>query len=124
MELEKFSYNNRIPKYFAIATMFWGIVGMLAGVLIAFQLAFPALNFDLAYTTFGRVRPVHTNAVVFAFVGNGIFTAVYYSLPRLLKTKMYNEVLSKIHFWGWQLIIVFGALSLLMGYTTGKEYAE
>ncbi|HMZ47158.1 MAG TPA: cytochrome-c oxidase, cbb3-type subunit I [Chitinophagaceae bacterium] len=124
MELEKFYYDNRIPKYFAIATMFWAVVGMLAGVLAAFQLAFPVLNFDLAATTFGRLRPVHTNAVIFAFVGNGIFTAVYYSIPRLLKTKMYSDLLGKINFWGWQLIIVVGAITLMAGYTSGKEYAE
>ena len=81
MELEKFSYDNRMPRYFAMATVFWGIVGMLIGVIAAFQLAFPVLNLDLAATTFGRLRPVHTNAVIFAFVGNGMFTAVYYSLP-------------------------------------------
>ncbi|MFN8283476.1 MAG: cytochrome-c oxidase, cbb3-type subunit I [Chitinophagales bacterium] len=124
MELEKYSIDNKLPKYFATATVFWGAVGMLAGVLIAFQLAFPALNLNLAATTFGRVRPVHTNAVIFAFVGNGIFTAIYYSLPRLLKTKMYSNLLGKIHFWGWQLIIVAAAITLLAGYTTGKEYAE
>ena len=124
MELERFSYDNRLPKYFAYATILWGVVGMLAGVLIAFQLAFPFLNLDMAATTFGRVRPVHTNAVIFAFVGNGIFTAIYYSLPRLLKTKMFSKVLGNIHFWGWQLIIVAAAITLLAGYTTGKEYAE
>jgi cytochrome c oxidase cbb3-type subunit I/II len=124
MELERFSYDNRLPKYFAYATILWGVVGMLAGVLIAFQLAFPLLNLDMAATTFGRVRPVHTNAVIFAFVGNGIFTAIYYSLPRLLKTKMFSKVLGNIHFWGWQLIIVAAAITLLAGYTTGKEYAE
>lgn len=124
MELERFSYDNRIPKYFAIATILWGAIGMLVGVMAAFQLAFPAVNLDMAATTFGRIRPVHTNAVIFAFVGNGIFTAVYYSLPRLLKTKMYSNVLSKIHFWGWQLIIVAAAVTLMAGYTTSKEYAE
>jgi len=124
MELQKFYYDNRIPKAFAIATIFWGAVGMLVGVVAAFQLAFPALNFGLAYTTFGRVRPVHTNAVIFAFVGNGIFTAVYYSMPRLLKTPMWSKALSKLHFWGWQLIILAAAVSLLMGFTTAKEYAE
>jgi cytochrome c oxidase cbb3-type subunit I/II len=124
MELQKFTYDNRMPKQFAIATVFWGAVGMLVGVVAAFQLAFPALNFNLPYTTFGRLRPVHTNAVIFAFVGNGIFTAVYYSLPRLLKTPMWSNKLSKIHFWGWQLIIVSAAITLLMGFTTGKEYAE
>ena len=124
MEVQKFYYDNRIPKLFAIACVFWGAIGMLVGVLVAFQLAFPVLNFGLEFTTFGRVRPIHTNAVIFAFVGNGIFTAVYYSMPRLLKTPMWSNVFSKIHFWGWQLIIVAAALSLAMGYTTGKEYAE
>lgn len=124
MELEKFSYDNRIPKLFVIATITWGIIGMLMGVFAAFQLAFPSLNFGIPYTTFGRVRPVHTNAVIFAFVGNAIFTAVYYSMPRLLKTPMWSNVLSKIHFWGWQLIIVAGAITLLAGYTSTKEYAE
>jgi cytochrome c oxidase cbb3-type subunit I/II len=124
MEVQKFSYDNRIPKLFAIACVFWGAVGMLVGVLIAFQLAFPVLNFGIEYTTFGRVRPIHTNAVIFAFVGNGIFTAVYYSMPRLLKTPMWSNALSRIHFWGWQLIIVAAALTLAMGFTTGKEYAE
>lgn len=109
---------------FAIATAFWGLVGMLIGVIIAFQFVFPALNFDFAPTTFGRLRPVHTNAVIFAFVGNGIFMGGYYAMQRLLKARMYSDLLSKIHFWGWQLIIVSAALTLLLGYTTGKEYAE
>lgn len=124
MQLERFSYDNKIVKWFATATIVWGVVGFLAGLLIALQLAFPVLNFDWAPTTFGRMRPVHTNAVIFAFVGNGIFMGVYYSLQRLCKARLYSDVLSKIHFWGWQLIIVFGALSLWMGYTSGKEYAE
>jgi cytochrome c oxidase cbb3-type subunit I/II len=97
---------------------------MLVGVLAAFQLVFPVLNLNTAETTFGRVRPVHTNAVIFAFVGNGIFMGVYYSLQRLLKARMFSDFLSKLHFWGWQLIIVLAAVSLLAGYTTGKEYAE
>ncbi|MFX7548804.1 cbb3-type cytochrome c oxidase subunit I, partial [Acinetobacter baumannii] len=88
--------DNKIPKMFAIATLLWGAVGMLVGVLIAFQLAFPVLNLGYSFTTFGRLRPLHTNAVIFAFVGNGIFTAVYYALPRLLKTSMWSNVLSKI----------------------------
>jgi cytochrome c oxidase cbb3-type subunit I/II len=124
MELEKFSYDNKMPRNFAIATILWGVVGMLVGVIIAFQLAYPSLNLGFSFTTFGRLRPLHTNAVIFAFVGNGIFTAIYYSLPRLLKTKMFNDTLSKIHFWGWQLIIVSAAVTLLSGFTTGKEYAE
>jgi cytochrome c oxidase cbb3-type subunit I/II len=97
---------------------------MLAGILAAFQLVFPALNFGLAQTTFGRLRPVHTNAVIFAFVGNGIFMGVYYSLQRLCKARMFSDKLSKAHFWGWQSIIVLAAVTLLAGFTTGKEYAE
>ena len=124
MELQKFSYDNKIVKWFAFATMFWGIIGMIVGLLVALQFVFPSLNFELPYTTFGRTRPLHTNAVIFAFVGNGIFTGVYYSLQRLLKTRMYSDLLSKINFWGWQLIIVAAALTLLAGFTTGKEYAE
>ena len=94
------------------------------GVIAAFQLAFPVLNLGIEYTTFGRLRPVHTNAVIFAFVGNAIFTAVYYSMPRLLKTPMWSKALGNIHFWGWQLIIVAAAVTLLSGYTSTKEYAE
>lgn len=124
MDLQRYIIDNRLPKLFAIATLTWGAIGMLVGVLAAFQLAFPSLNFDLEYTTFGRVRPLHTNAVIFAFVGNGIFTAVYYSMPRLLKTPMWSPLLGKIHFWGWQLIIVLAAVTLLAGFTSGKEYAE
>jgi cytochrome c oxidase cbb3-type subunit I/II len=126
MQLEKFHYDNRLPKLFAIACIFWGVVGMLLGVIAAFQLVYPVLNFSefFPHLAFGRLRPVHTNAVIFAFVGNGIFTAIYYSIPRLLKTPMWSEVLGKIHFWGWQFIIVCAAVTLLMGFTTGKEYAE
>ena len=124
MQVEKFYYDNKSVKMFAYATMLWGIVGMLAGLLIAVQIYLPAANFNLPFTTFGRVRPVHTNAVIFAFVGNGIFMGVYYSLQRLCKARMFSDVLSKIHFWGWQLIIVLAAVTLLSGYTSGKEYAE
>ncbi len=92
--LEKFSYDNKIVKFFIIATVSWGLVGMLVGLTIAIQLFYPALNLDLQYTTFGRLRPLHTNAVIFAFVGNGIFTGVYYSMQRLLKTRMYSDLLS------------------------------
>jgi cytochrome c oxidase cbb3-type subunit I/II len=124
MELQKFRYDNKTVKLFAYATMFWGIVGMLVGLIAAIQLYWPALNFGIPYTTFGRVRPLHTNAVIFAFVGNGMFMGIYYSLQRLLKARMFNDTLSKIHFWGWQIIIVLAAVTLLMGKTTGKEYAE
>lgn len=124
MQAEKFYYDNQIVKQFGIAAIFWGIIGMLVGILIAFQLAYPALNLGLPYTTFGRLRPIHTNAVIFAFVGNALFGGGYYLFQRVLKTRMFSDTLSKIHMWGWQLIIVLGALSLFMGYSTGKEYAE
>lgn len=124
LQTEKFNYDNKIVKWFAYATIIWSIVGMLAGILAAFQLVYPSLNFGFAPTTFGRVRPIHTNAIIFAFVGNGIFMGVYYSLQRLCKARMFSDGLSKFHFWGWQSIIVLAAVTLLLGYTTGKEYAE
>jgi cytochrome c oxidase cbb3-type subunit I/II len=123
MEVEKFSYDNRAVRNFAIASFVWGIVGMLVGLVVALQLIFPQLNF-IEYATFGRLRPLHTNAVIFAFVGNGIFMGVYYSLQRLCKTRMWNDTLSTIHFWGWQLIILLAAITLVLGITTSKEYAE
>lgn len=122
--IERFEYDNSIVKKFAIATGLWGVVGMLVGLIVALQLVFPALNFDLSFTTFGRLRPIHTNAVIFAFVGNGIFMGVYYSLQRLMKARMFSDKLSAIHFWGWQLIIVLAAVTLALGITTSKEYAE
>ncbi len=124
MELERFSYDNKIVKYFVWATVIWSIVAFIVGLLVALQIAFPSFNLGIEYTAFGRTRPVHTNAAIFAFVGNGIFAGVYYSLQRLLKTRMYNDTLSWIHFWGWQLIIVLAALTLVLGFTTSKEYAE
>lgn len=122
--LEKFHYDNKVVKYFAIATTVWGVIGMLVGLLAAIQLINPAFNMSTAETTFGRIRPLHTNAVVFAFVGNGIFMGVYYSLQRLLKARMFSDALSYIHFWGWQLIIVAAAITLPLGITSSKEYAE
>ena len=122
--IERFAYDNKIVKQFAIATALWGAVGMLVGLIVALQLVYPALNFDFAPTTFGRLRPLHTNAVIFAFVGNGIFMGVYYSLQRLCKARMWSDRLSAIHFWGWQFIIVVAAVTLILGFTTGKEYAE
>lgn len=121
---EKFFYDNKIVKYFLYATVLWGVVGMVVGLLIAFQLVDPSFNLGNAYTTFGRARPIHTNAIIFAFVGNGIFMGVYYSMQRVLRTRMFSDTLSYLHFWGWQAIIVAAALTLAMGYTTGKEYAE
>ena len=124
MQLEKFYYDNKTVKWFAYAVVAWGAIGMLAGLWAAIAMYYPAINLGIPATTFGRMRPVHTNGVIFAFVGNGIFMGVYYSLQRLCKTRMFSDVLSKLHFWGWQFIILFGAISLWMGNTTGKEYAE
>lgn len=124
MEMEKFSYDNRIVRNFAYATMLWGVVGMLVGLLIAFQIYLPVLNFGLPYTTFSRIRPLHTNAVIFAFVGNAMFMGIYYSLQRITKARMFSDLLSKLHFWGWQSIILCAAITLPLGITTSKEYAE
>jgi cytochrome c oxidase cbb3-type subunit I/II len=124
MQVESFQYDNKTVRNFAIATIIWGVVGMTVGLWIALQLVFPTVLNLQPYFNFGRLRPLHTNAVIFAFVGNGIFMGVYYSLQRLLKTRMFNDTLSKIHFWGWQLIIVAAAITLPLGITTSKEYAE
>lgn len=124
MKIEKFYYDNRIVKYFAYAAVFWGLIGMFIGLLAAIQMVWPVFNFDFSMTTFGRIRPVHTNAVIFAFVGNGIFMGVYYSLQRLTKARIFSDILSYAHFWGWQFIIVFAVITIILGYTTGKEYAE
>jgi cytochrome c oxidase cbb3-type subunit I/II len=121
--LEQFYYDNKAVRNFAIATIIWGIVGMLVGVIIATQLFEPAANFT-QYGSFGRIRPLHTNAVIFAFVGNAIFAGVYYSLQRLLKARMFSNFLTGFHFWGWQAIIVAAAITLPLGITTSHEYAE
>jgi cytochrome c oxidase cbb3-type subunit I/II len=122
--LETYSYDDQIVRMFVIATIIWGAVAMLIGVTIAFQLATWKLNFGIPYITFGRLRPLHTNAAIFAFCGNAIFAGIYYSLQRLLKARLFNDVLSRIHFWGWQLIIIAAAITLPLGMTRGKEYAE
>ncbi len=124
MALEKFYYDNKIVRNFAYATIFWGVIGMLVGLLLALQLFAPVMNAELPWLTFGRLRPVHTNAVIFAFVGNAIYAGIYYSLQRLLKARLFSDLLSKIHFWGWQIIIVAAAITLFLGYSTSKEYAE
>jgi cytochrome c oxidase cbb3-type subunit I/II len=122
--IDTIRYDNSIVRLFTMASLIWGAVGMLVGLIIAIQLYVPALNLNIPWLTFSRIRPVHTNAVIFAFVGNGIFMGVYYSLQRLCKARMFNDTLSKLHFWGWQLIIVLAAVSLPSGWTTSKEYAE
>src|SRR5690606_26589058 len=122
--VETFSYDDAIVRKFLWATIIWGIVGFTVGLLIALQLANPWFNFDISWLSFGRLRPLHTNAVIFAFAGNAIFTGAYYSTQRLLKTRMFSDALSKFHFWGWQAIIVAAALTLPFGITQSKEYAE
>src|SRR3989339_1596183 len=124
MQVDKFSYDNQIVKQFMIAAVTFAIVGMLVGLIIAVQLYVPDLNLGIQYITFGRIRPLHTNAVIFAFVGNIIFAGVYYSLQRVCKARMWNDKLSQFHFWGWQLIILAAAITLPLGITTSKEYAE
>lgn len=117
-------YDDRVVKAFLWATVVWGIVGMLVGVTLALLLAFPSADMDIRYLSFGRLRPLHTNAVVFAFAGNICFTGIYYSMQRLLKVRMFNDALSWFHFVGWQTIIVSAAITLPMGFTQSKEYAE
>jgi len=139
-KLESFSYDDGIVRMFALATLVWGIVGTVAGLIVAILLPLPQLlevlsnkGYDVEflrnlssteYLTFGRLRPVHTNAAIFAFAGNAIFAAVYYSTQRLCKARMWSDMLGKLHFWGWQLIIVAAAITLPLGITQSKEYAE
>ncbi len=122
--VESFTYDDKVVRQFAFATAIWGVIAMGVGVWLAFLLVMPALGFDLPYLSFGRLRPLHTNAAVFAFAGNAIFAAVYYSSQRLLKARMYSDKLSAFHFWGWQAIIVAAAVTLPLGITQSKEYAE
>jgi cytochrome c oxidase cbb3-type subunit I/II len=124
LRIEQFEYDNKTVRNFSIAMMAWGLVGFVVGLLVALKLYFPSFLGYIPYLSYGRLRPLHTNAVIFAFAGNAIFTGVYYSLQRLCKARMWSDTLSTIHFWGWQLIIVTAALTLPLGFTTGKEYAE
>lgn len=117
-------YDDHYVRLFTLAGVIWGAVGMVAGLLIAFQLNFSFLNFEMSWLSFGRLRPLHTNAAIFAFVGNMMFAGVYHSTQRLCKTRTANDLLTAIHFWGWQLIIVLAAVTLPLGLTQGKEYAE
>jgi len=123
MEMQQFYYDNKIVKNFLYATIVWGTIGMLVGLLIASMYLFPGMTNGISWLSYGRLRPLHTNAVIFAFVGNATFAGVYYSLQRLLKARMFNDTLSGINFWCWQLIIIAAAISLPLGYTSSKEYA-
>lgn len=122
--LETFHYDNAIVRKFGIATLLWGLIGFIVGLTIALKLIFPEFLGFIPELSYGRLRPLHTNAVIFAFAGNAIFYGVYYSLPRLCKTPMWNKTLSKVHFWGWQAIITSAVLTLPFGINTSKEYAE
>jgi cytochrome c oxidase cbb3-type subunit I/II len=124
LRVEKFAYDNKIVRDFSIAMVVWGIVGFLVGLIIAIKLRWPDFLGFIPVLSYGRLRPLHTNAVIFAFAGNAIFVGVYYSLQRLCKARMFSDMLSRIHFWGWQLIIVSAALTLPLGFTSSKEYAE
>jgi cytochrome c oxidase cbb3-type subunit I/II len=117
-------YDDAVVRGFVWASVAWGAIGLLVGLIIALQLSFPQLNFETSFLTFGRLRPLHTNAVIFALVGNMMFAGVYYSTQRLLKTRMANDLLSRVHLWGWQAIIVGAAVTLPLGMTQGKEYSE
>ncbi len=122
--METFKYDNKIVRAFIIASVLWGIIGMLVGLYVSLELLWPNLSASLPYLSYGRLRPLHTNAVIFAFVGNVIFFGLYYSLQRLCKARMYSDLLSWLHFWGWQFIIISAVITLPLGYTTTKEYAE
>lgn len=124
MEKEQFYYDNKIVRNFLYASIAFGVIGMLVGLIVAFMYLFPNMTDGIPWLSYGRLRPLHTNAVIFAFVGNSVFAGVYYSLQRLLKTRMYSNFLSQLNFWGWQLIILGAAITLPLGYTSSKEYAE
>jgi cytochrome c oxidase cbb3-type subunit I/II len=121
---EQICYDDEIVKKFIFATLLWGGVAFLVGLIVALQIAHWPFNLGIEWLSFGRLRPLHTNAAIFAFAGNAIFAGIYHSSQRLLKTRMFNDLLGNMHFWGWQLIIVSAALTLPFGITSGKEYAE
>ena len=118
------TYDDKIVRYFLFATMGWGVVAFILGLWIALQLAYWKFNLNMEWLTFGRLRPLHTNAAIFAFAGNAIFAGMYHSTQRLCKARMFSDVLSKVHFWGWQAIIVGAAVTLPLGFSQSKEYAE
>ncbi|MGA8056530.1 MAG: cbb3-type cytochrome c oxidase subunit I, partial [Burkholderiales bacterium] len=118
------TYNYKVVRQFAIMTVIWGIVGMLVGVIIAAQLIWPDLTFGIPFLSFGRLRPLHTNAVIFAFGGSALFATSYYVVQRTCHTRLFSDALAGFTFWGWQLVIVLAAVTLPLGITTSKEYAE
>ena len=121
---EEIQYDDSGVRYFLLASAGWAGIAFLVGIVVALQLTYWKFNFDTSWLTFGRLRPLHTNAAIFAFAGNAIFAGIYYSLQRLLKTRLASDLLTRLHFWLWQLIIVSAAITLPLGYSAGKEYAE
>jgi cytochrome c oxidase cbb3-type subunit 1 len=117
-------YNDKVVRQFAVMTVVWGVVGMLVGVICAAQLAWPELNFGIPFLTYSRLRPLHTNAVIFAFGGCGLFATSYYVVQRTCQVRLISDKLAAFTFWGWQLVILLAAVTLPLGLTTGKEYAE
>ena len=124
MEMQQFYYDNKIVRNFLYASIAFGVIGMLVGLLVAFFYLFPNMTDGIPWLSYGRLRPLHTNAVIFAFVGNAVFAGAYYSMQRLLKARMFSNFLSQLNFWGWQLIILGAAITLPLGITSSKEYAE
>ncbi len=124
MEKQQFYYDNKIVRNFLYASIAFGVIGMLVGLTVAFFYLFPNMTDGIPWLSYGRLRPLHTNAVIFAFVGNAVFAGAYYSMQRLLKARMYSNFLSQLNFWGWQLIILGAAITLPLGITSSKEYAE
>ena len=118
------NYNYKVVRQFTIATVVWGVIGMLAGVFIAAQLAWPALNFDIPWLSYGRLRPLHTNAVIFAFGINGLFATSYYVVQRTCQVRLFSDAAAQFTFWGWQAVLVLATITLPLGFTRGKEYAE
>src|SRR5687768_3053131 len=117
-------YNYKVVRQFALMTIVWGVVGMAVGVLIAAQLLWPELNFDIPWLSYGRLRPLHTNAVIFAFGGSALFATSYYVVQRTSHARLFSDRLAAFTFWGWQAVIVLAAITLPMGITSSKEYAE
>src|SRR5690606_697430 len=118
------AYNYKVVRQFAIMTVIWGVIGMGLGVLIAAQLVWPSLNFDLPWTSFGRLRPLHTNAVIFAFGGCALMATSFYVVQRTCQTRLFSDALASFVFWGWQAVIVLAVITLPQGFTSSKEYAE
>ena len=124
LNIQSNTYSDGVIRQFSIMAVVWGVVGMLVGVIIASQLVWPELNLGLPWTSFGRLRPLHTNAVIFAFGGCTLFATSYYVVLRTCQTRLFMPKLAAFTFWGWQLVIVAAAVSLPLGFTQGKEYAE